>query len=380
MMLIKDLLLESKANIINLGFPDIVAKLFFKNFGKHAYLMAQWFKQYHGPSDEKRWFEFHFSSFSDRPSTWDLVDLYNSTNSIETYLAKRKELRLYIDTNDVHDEEYLYEARKYLMDEIDERLFKKHSSMFRYYSLPRDILSGKITDINRYKNLPFWEAQHLYDQYVIFEKTEPLKQYKTGFKWINVGPHCSLLGSLMKNCGSAGVMSDDPNRTIIALFDGGNKPHVMVTYSPNQNRISGDEGAASSAVKVEYHRYVLDLANMLGAKLDDRTKSRLLFIKNLLKHRAKNVTQISKDLFDPQFRFEITGTVYYSNAQAAVTKDDVVKFVEMIKTGQVDMSQITSSKKKTFTMTELLKMIFSYRNTYIMKQLGIEPVSIHRLQ
>jgi hypothetical protein len=75
MMFKKAQLNESKASIINLGFPEIVAKLFYKNFGKHAYLMAQWFKQYHntrGP-DEKRWFQFQFSSFSDRPSTWDLV-------------------------------------------------------------------------------------------------------------------------------------------------------------------------------------------------------------------------------------------------------------------------------------------------------------------
>jgi hypothetical protein len=92
------------------------------------------------------------------------------------------------------------------------------------------------------------------------------------------------------------------------------------------------------------------------------------------------VAQISKGPFDELFRFEIAGTVYYSNAHAAVAKSDVDKFVEMIKNGQVDMTQITSSKKKTFTMTELLQMIFSYRNSYIMKQLGIEPVSIYSLQ
>ena len=40
------LLSESKQEISNLGFPKIVIDLFWQKFGKNAFLISKWFKEY----------------------------------------------------------------------------------------------------------------------------------------------------------------------------------------------------------------------------------------------------------------------------------------------------------------------------------------------
>ena len=104
-----DIIVESKENIINLGFPRVLASLFYKNFGKHAYLFAKWFKDYHAHryADDPNWFKIIFDTFYDKPNKWDLVQLYNATDSIENYLKARKRLSLYVDLDDIYDEEFL---------------------------------------------------------------------------------------------------------------------------------------------------------------------------------------------------------------------------------------------------------------------------------
>ena len=93
------------------------------------------------------------------------------------------------------------------------------------------------------------EALEKYNQKVVFEETEPLKVYDDGYKWIDVRNRCELVGKLMRNCGSAGVMGLDPDRTILALFDANNKPHIVTTYHPGEERISAVEGIYHSAQK-----------------------------------------------------------------------------------------------------------------------------------
>lgn len=382
-----EIIIESKANIINLGYPEIIAKLFYKNFGKYAYLMAKWFKDYHMRSmepDPKKWFKFSFSSFSLSKrdlSPYNYVELYNSTDSVENYLKMRKELKLWVDENDIHDEEYLRNQREYILNNIDKELFTGSHTIFNYYSLPKDILSGKIKDINRYKDLKFMDAQYLYDQYLVFDQTKPLKTYRDGYKWINVGKRCPFVGKLMKNCGSAGVMGNDEDRTMIVLFDENNNSHVITTYHPNENRLSGDQGIAGSEVKKDYHKYVLDLANLLNAELDDRSKSTLLSIKYLLRNKAKNITQLSQHDFNQIFRFEIDGKTYYSDSQKAITKDDLMKFMNLIRTNQINLSDFTHLKRKTtLTVTELIKILLNYRNEFNIKNIGITPILLRNLK
>jgi hypothetical protein len=195
------------------------------------------------------------------------------------------------------------------------------------FTLIEDIESKKITNLQPYKDLSFSEAKDRYDNIRIFDTKQLIKIYKNGWKWIDVGNRCQLVGKLMKNCGSAGVMSWDEDKTILTLFDKNNKPHVVVTYSPNEKRISGDEGAASTEVKGKYHRYILDLAEHLGVKFDaEKSKSKSLKIKSMLRNRLKNIKKLrGNDLFSEYYEIVLDdGKEYYSDGYSIVAKNDVM--------------------------------------------------------
>lgn len=378
-MRIQQVLSESKANIINLGYPPIVAKLFYEIFGKHAYLMAKWQRDYsvgdRDPSTD--WFKQRFDSYEPQKSLYSLVLLYESTSSPEKYSRVRQEVGLSPEDDYEIDADFLSRRRAMFREMIKRKILTDSGSIFDYYSLPQDIMSGKLKDLNRYKNLRFMDAQHLYDQYRIFSETTPLKTYKNGYKWINVGKRCPLIGSLMRNCGSSGVMSNDPDRSILVLFDANNKPHVMVTYSPNQGRVSGDEGAASTEVKNVYHRYVLDLTKLLGARLDDRTKSSLLRVKSILGDVATDIREISSNIWTPIFKFKINSTVYYSDAYSAVTKEQVVQLLSNINSGEINVNLLHA--RKLATIADVVRVMLNHSNAIRMRALGFTPISLNAL-
>ena len=179
----------------------------------------------------------------------------------------------------------------------------------------------------------------------------------------------------MKNCGSSGVMSSDPDRTIISLFDSNNKPHVLVTYSPNEKRISGDEGVGSSEVKPEYHEYIIDLADTIGANFDTtRTKSKFLKLKYLLKNKSKDVkpAKISKtpSIWDEYFKFSINGVKYISDSYTAISENDIKKANELIKNKTVELYN---------NQRNLVKNIFNHYNSDILKKHGIQYVPVEKL-
>ena len=183
----------------------------------------------------------------------------------------------------------------------------------------KDIISGKIPDLKPYTKLAYQEAQDKYDKKRVFKEAEPLKTYPNGWKWINVGPKCQLVGGQMKNCGSTGVMSMDPDRTMITLFDPRNKPHVVVTWSPGDKRISGDEGVGGSAVKEIYQEYVFDLADILGARFDfDRTKSDVMKIKGAIgPKKVKSITNPTGGSYYSRVEL-VSGDTWYTNGYTYV--------------------------------------------------------------
>jgi len=142
-------------------------------------------------------------------------------------------------------------------------------------------------------------------------------------------------------------------------FDKGNKPHVMVTYSPNQKRISGDEGAGSSAVKDKYSDYVLDLADFLNVELKSRTqisKSKLLSLKYYFKDRLKEIERLYTDPpYSEYFLIVLNnGKEYYSDGHSVVEKDSIdnlIKNKEAIKGyGISKENEILKSYKDAFNM------------------------------
>lgn len=334
---------ESKQTVMNLGYPEVIASLLSEKYGKADFLIAKWmretfsYKATYGQEDKSvipsNWFEKAFSSWSPREYEMDVVTL------VKIYEAAKKGEEEYRKTMDqlgyknVDDEPFdQSEKLKHIKARINFEFLEKE--YFFRQTIIKDIETGKLTDLKPYKDLPYNEAQDKYDKKLTIKNPDAIvKTYPNGWKWVNAGPKCQLLGRQMKNCGSVGVMTLDPDGTIMALFDKNNKPHAMLTYSPNEKRLSGEEGGGSTAIKEKYEDYVLDLSRVLGAQIDfDKSKSGSLKLKAALEGQyqsierlqTKNTTWIS----DVYFKVVMNdNTVWYTNSYTFVSEDDVVKLM-----------------------------------------------------
>ena len=337
-LLVEALLKESKQQIINLGFPEVIASILYEKYGKNATLFAKWIKDYNSYKAtnragevDKKWWRIANRRFSSRGGLdiVDMVDLYEaSKKSVKDLNELRKKLELYIDPEEEVD---LEKKRSVYRAEI-ESMFEQEEMAF-YSVLIKDIISGKIKDLKPYENLSFEEAKKKYDEKRVFEDQKPVKAYSNGWRWIDVGPRCELVGKKMNNCGSAGVMSMDPDRTIITLFDEHQNPHVVVTYSPNEKRLSGDEGGGGSAVKSEYHEYVLDLAKVLGVQFDyNRSKSRELRLRAALGDAVVDMKIYFENSYATFYMVKMKdGKIYYTNSYDFISKEDLDAAINQIR-------------------------------------------------
>jgi hypothetical protein len=321
-LLVGELLQESKQQILNLGFPEVIASILYKRFGASAPLIARWFKESKiGEKKEakKNWWRDAFNDWSARstePTLLDLVDVYHKKTNGD-YPEKDKS---YLENIENTLEKYGENDLKSLRSKIESKL---NSDWF----FTNNLLT--VTDLNPYKKLSFEEAKKKYDEKRIFEDQTPVKAYSNGWRWINVGPRCELVGKKMSNCGSAGVMSMDPDKTIITLFDEHQNPHVVVTYSPNEKRISGDEGAGSTGVKPEYHNYVLDLVKTLGVQFDyNRSKSPELRLKGALGAAVQKIEPYFENSLNIIYLLKMRdGKMYYTNSYDFISKNDLDAFI-----------------------------------------------------
>lgn len=361
------LLTEAKQDIVNLGYPEIVATIFYQQFGKLAYLLAKWFKDYKDPTgDRPNWWLQATSSWRETPSLWDLTTLYAATKDINSYNQALEKLELtpqdYVD---------LDEQREALKSQIERKLLGDY---FFENDFIKEIISKTITDLKPYSQLNFSAAHDKYDKKRIFKEREALKTYPNGYKWIDTGRRCQLVGKLMKNCGSAGLMSNDPDRTVLTLFDSRNKPHVVITYSPNEKRLSSEEGAGSTEAKSKYHDYILDLAKFLGATLDvNRSKSNFLKVKYLLSDLAQNLEQIGdpNDIYHSYFKFNAKNKVYYTNAATVVSEEDVQKMIQGVKSGKITLKNDQNNP---------IKNVFNYSNQPLLTYHGIQYTPIQQFK
>lgn len=328
---VREILIESKQNLMNIGFPEVIASLLIQKFGRNAFIVAKWLKDswsYQFKGDyPKDWWQKANSRWGARDiDVVDAVRLYNAAQtSKEEYDRVRNELGFYVDPEDEFNPS---DTLRMLKAEVAERLFDQ---IFFRYQLIEDIMSKELTNLKPYKDLSFQQAKDKYDEKRIFDDAQAVKEYDNGWKWINAGKKCQLVGGMMKNCGSTGVMSMDPDRTMIVLFDPNGKPHVVVTYSPNENRISGDEGQASTAVKSEYHELVLDLADHLDAKFDiERTKSKALKIKSVLRNKIDEMEEVKlQTSLSELYKIKLkNGEVYYSDGYYLVPEATMDKLAD----------------------------------------------------
>lgn len=359
-------LVESKRDIVNLHYPEVVAKLFYERFGNLAFLMARWFRDYKYPNTEKpeNWWLQTTSSLRTTPSLWDLTHLHTATKDEGSY-------RVALEKLEIPKDEFvdLDEQRGMLEGQIKRMLFS--DGFFEHNTLIKDILSGELKDISPYKKLEFGMAKDKYDKQRIFKDRAALRVYENGYKWIDIGMRCQLVGKLMKNCGSAGLMGWDENRTLLTLFDNHNKPHVVVTYSPNEKRISSDEGIGSSEVKSKYHDYILDLAKFLGVRFDvDKTKSTYLKVKYLLSGIAERLEELpGGNVYDTYFRFSTNNQEYYTNGRLVVSDVDMKKATLMASRGEIELRN---------DQKNVVKNTFNYLNQPILSSHGVVYIPIDK--
>lgn len=336
----RTLVTENKQELINQGFPPIVATIFFEEFGNKAHLFARWFKEYHNYSKaaDDRWWSLNMGGYSRNEITLaDLIYLHSKAvaGDPNAFLDARRELDLAEDPDrsmtfsrhrrtreEILETLDLAETAASLKAAIKEKLL---ADVFFSKVLIKAILSGELTDLKPYVKLSLNDATEKFEKKKITTGT-PVKVYPNGWKWLNVGPKCELVGNKMKNCGSAGVMSWDSAKTMVVLFDKGNKPHVVTTWSPTEKRLSGAEGVASTPPKESYEDYILDLAKTLGARIDwEKSKSKTLALKALF--TAENVASI-KSLGGYFPNYQITfknGETWFTDGYGFIPQAEVQK-------------------------------------------------------
>lgn len=367
-------LIAAKQDIVAMGFPEIISKILYEKYGKLAPLIAKWFKEYYASgahAERPDWWRF-LSSFSNDVSLQSLTYLYESGTDPESFTKIAEHEGIYLEY-DLFTQEQVNDYRHNLVNTIRENLFKK--VFFSAYSLIQDITSGKVTDVAPYKRLRFLAAVIEYDKKRHFEQATPLKIYSNGFKWIDAGKKSQILSEMMRNCGSAGLMSMDEDRTILALFGPTNKPHVMVTYSPNEKRISGDQCGGSSPVKPEYHDYVLDLVELLGVRFDaNKSKSPSLRTKYLLRNKAQSIQPLKVE--DPSnysqdilFKFISEGQEFYTNGEYVVSGFDVDRIQDLIDHGEIKLPYPDKAASRA--------VFWSRANRELLEEQGVRYTSMY---
>ena len=325
---------SSKQSILNLGFPDMVAAMFLEMFGKNAFLLARWYKEYiigENLGNKDTGTDWWKRAKSDWNKVFDpvaITQLYTAASvSLDAYYDERVKIgadRTKQALSNVTQPQVL----EMLKRSLKETLFET-DSFFRA-QLIVDIMSGKVANLQPYKSLSLADAEDKYDNKRVFRDAEPFKAYPNGWRWINVGKQCQLVGKQMRNCGSTGLMSADANKSMLVLFDNHDKSHVVATLSPTDGRISGFEGAASTQPKSEYDDYMIDLIKTLGLDFDyHNTKSKTLKLKVALAGKYKSVEQISAGGLEELFKVvSNSGVVYYTNSFDFVTEQELRHYME----------------------------------------------------
>jgi len=326
--------MPSKSLLVGMGFPEVVASIFIEKFDNKAFLLARWFKEYSGGKDENKWWRLAFKLFPyGKMNIYGLVEAYEALerSSFEEYHKIRQEYGM--ESSSYNPENYktqnLEKLKSLYKEEIEKNLTE---DPFFNRSLIKGILNGSITDLKPYKDLEFREAQDKLDKKSLFKDPgKVVKRYENGWRWIDGGAKCDLIGKQMKNCGSAGLMSTDDFRTLMVLFNNKNQAKAIVTYSPTQNRLSSAEGQASTELKDVYHDYILDLERVLGAEYDfiKSDRSKLLNMKSMLKNKLASVERIGRNTYNEIFKITLTdGTSYYTDSFDAAPAEEIENLFE----------------------------------------------------
>ena len=315
----------SNSLLVGMGFPKVIASILIDEFGKNTFIIAKWLKDYEtgeSPVDSNWWKTIKRSAFSSPINLNSLVAAYEALEkgSFEDYHDAINSHRTWPKSYNFEDykDKDIEQLKRVLKDTIKDELF--NSTFFSGFgnSFIAGIRSGKITDLKPYKDLSYRQAIDKFDKKNLFRDVGNLvKKYENGWRWIDAGKKCMLVGNQMRNCGSASIMSSDEDRTLMVLFNPKNEAKVIVTYSPNEKKLSSAEGQASTEPKDKYHDYILDLEDVLNAKYDyaKDTRGKALNIKTMFKPFLSSIERIGRNTYEEMFKIKLNdGQEFYTDS------------------------------------------------------------------
>lgn len=346
------LLTESAQQIANLGFPKVIAQMFQRKFERKAFVLAKWFKDASGkvdPSQTKAsdWWELYSNPYGSKLNMRDWLNVYDALPNPKKYNDVMTKLGFELSPEAI-DEEYLKIRKKEMFKQIEDKLF---GDGFFTDEFIKEIIAGTETP-QEYADMTFSQAQIKYDEKNIFEKKEPLKTFEDGMKWIDVGRTCVTIGKKMHNCGRVGAMSLDSTATLLVLFDKFKNPHVIATYQPKTNTITGLQGKASTLPKEEYDNYILDLFKHLGTQYEYHKSGAVIRIalKELLGNDAHTLEKLVDAENTKYFKFIKNGKTYYTNGNQVLTEKDIDKVIEETKNGSHQRLQNLPTDKNSVAL------------------------------
>lgn len=320
------LLSESKQEVVALGVPGVIAGLLYELFGRNAHLIARWERD-SSPSggDEGDWWlrAHRIPRLGEDASLSDLVALHESLSAPERFAV---EYRRVFERRPKLDPESMERHRAFLTRQIRKQYLSSH---FQGMSLVRGIREGRVTDLAPYKRLRFADAQEKYDEKGLFRDREPVMVFSDGWRWVDAGRNCELLRRHMKNCGS--VVGEGEGASMLALFDAGGKPHVIITWKPEERTLGNEQGAGGTPIKDDYSDYVVALARHLGATLDaGKSRNGIVAVKQRFGPDARIEVAHEDGLSgrrDGIFLVRSRGRQYYADKDGAAEVEDVEREV-----------------------------------------------------
>nr|BDD46244.1 hypothetical protein 76 [bacterium] len=291
-------LADRRGAIKRLGTPKHLANYLQEVYGKNSYQIAKWLKEYYTfDSDatslygKDRWLT-RLRDYSQDGTASDFSELIDFFYDLLKIDSEEKRIELYLGYELIKFMGWEWHATNAFGDNLlsDEK-YKKHCHsmieglkeylknsirIFEDMDFIKEIRSGEIRDLGQYKNLPI-EVARLNYYHKWLPKREPVLEFPDGFAWYDVGKRHRLIGNMMGNCGSIGVMTMEEGASMLVLVNEEKEPMVIATYEPDRGAIRHIEGQRHSrSVAQEYWDKIKALAQHLGVSEIEADKCPML--------------------------------------------------------------------------------------------------------